>query len=64
MVLTKDSDFLDLVSRHEPPPQVLRLTCGNTSNAYLQELLMELLPRALDLLRNGEPVVEIGGRLR
>jgi predicted nuclease of predicted toxin-antitoxin system len=31
--MTKDSDFVDLVERLEAPPQIIWLTCGNTSNA-------------------------------
>jgi predicted nuclease of predicted toxin-antitoxin system len=33
IVMSKDSDFVDLLNRYGPPPQVLWLTCGNTSNA-------------------------------
>jgi predicted nuclease of predicted toxin-antitoxin system len=36
VVLTKDSDFVDLVKRLGTPPQVLWLSCGNTSNARLR----------------------------
>ena len=33
--MTKDSDFVDLVDRFGSPPQIIWLTCGNTSNARL-----------------------------
>lgn len=33
VVLTKDSDFVRLLEQHGPPPQVLLVTLGNTSNA-------------------------------
>jgi len=33
VVVTKDADFVRLVEQHGPPPQVVWLTCGNTSNA-------------------------------
>ena len=59
IVMTKDSDFVDLVYRHGTPPQVLWLTCGNTSNARLKEILGKTLPAALSLLASGEKVVEI-----
>ena len=36
VVLTKDADFRHLLDRFGPPPQVLWLTCGNTSNERLQ----------------------------
>lgn len=61
IVLTKDRDFVDLVTRHGPPPQIVWLTCGNTSNAYLWGVLAEAWPRAAALLDAGEPLVEIGG---
>lgn len=57
--ITKDSDFADLVDRLGSPPQIIWLTCGNTSNARLQEILSATLPKALELLRAGEALVEI-----
>ena len=59
VVITKDADFPLLLERLGPPPQVLWLTCGNTTNSRLQELLLPLLPKALELLRAGEPLVEV-----
>ncbi len=61
VVLTKDSDFVLLLERFGPPPQVIWLTCGNTSNAYLRALLRGTWSRTNDLLRAGEPLVEIRG---
>ena len=60
--LTKDSDFVDLVARFGTPPQIIWLTCGNTSNARLQEILTATLPEALKLLQSGESLVEISGK--
>jgi predicted nuclease of predicted toxin-antitoxin system len=57
--MTKDSDFADLVNRLGSPPQIIWLTCGNTSNARLREILSATLPEALELLRAGESLVEI-----
>ena len=31
VVMTKDSDFVLLLDRLGPPPQVILVTCGNTS---------------------------------
>ncbi|UKO97725.1 DUF5615 family PIN-like protein [Nostoc sp. UHCC 0870] len=59
--ITKDSDFVDLVERLGTPPQIIWLTCGNTSNSRLQEILIATLPKALELLRTGEKLVEISG---
>jgi predicted nuclease of predicted toxin-antitoxin system len=61
ILMTKDSDFVDLVDRLESPSQIIWLTCGNTSNARLREILSKTLPRALELLRAGEVLVEISG---
>ncbi|MBD2066372.1 hypothetical protein H6F93_02325 [Leptolyngbya sp. FACHB-671] len=57
----KDSDFVDLVDRFGSPPQIIWLTCGNTSNARLREILSTTLLEALELLRSGEVLVEISG---
>ncbi len=59
--MTKDSDFVDLVDRFGAPPKVIWLTCGNTSNARLREILSTTLLAALELLRAGEGLVEISG---
>jgi predicted nuclease of predicted toxin-antitoxin system len=59
--ITKDSDFVDLVERLEAPPQIIWLTCGNTSNAHLREILSLTLLDALELLESGEKLVEISG---
>ncbi|MFE1746632.1 DUF5615 family PIN-like protein [Coleofasciculus sp. H7-2] len=61
IVITKDRDFVDLVDRFGSPPQIIWLTCGNTSNARLREILSATLPEALELLRTGEMLVEISG---
>ena len=62
VVVTKDRDFIDLLARHGPPPQVVWLTCGNTSTAALRELLAATAwPAAARLLAAGEALVEIVG---
>jgi predicted nuclease of predicted toxin-antitoxin system len=61
ILMTKDSDFVDLVDRLDSPPQIIWLTCGNTSNARLKEILSSILPEALKLLQTGEKLVEING---
>ncbi|MEH2114611.1 DUF5615 family PIN-like protein [Nostoc sp.] len=52
---------LDLIDRFGTPPQVIWLTCGNTSNDRLKEILNSTLPEALELLQSGEALVEIRG---
>ncbi len=37
VIMTKDSDFIDLVCRLGTPPQILWLTCGNVTNRNLQK---------------------------
>jgi len=59
IVMTKDNDFVLLLDRLGPPPQVIWVTCGNTSNARLKEILTNTLPKALALLESGEKLVEI-----
>ncbi|HEX7239894.1 MAG TPA: DUF5615 family PIN-like protein [Longimicrobiaceae bacterium] len=59
VVLTKDNDFVLLLQQHGPPPQVLWVTLGNTSNARMKQVLLRTFRPALDLLRRSEPLVEI-----
>lgn len=59
VVVTKDADFAVLLERFGPPPTVIWLRCGNTSNAHLKRLLSRTLPKALELLATGERLVEI-----
>ena len=59
VVMTKDSDFVQLATTYGTPPQVLWLTCGNTSNARLRVILSKTLYDALGLLTAGEKIVEI-----
>jgi predicted nuclease of predicted toxin-antitoxin system len=59
VVLTKDRDLVDLVSQLGSPPQILWLTCGNTSNAKLRAILMRAWPAAAILLEAGEKIVEV-----
>lgn len=58
-VMTKDSDFVTLYHHHGAPPQIIWLTCGNTSNRHLRSILTTTLPKALLLLQAGEGLVEI-----
>ena len=59
IVLTKDIDFVVLLERLGPPPRVLLVRCGNTSNAHLKSLLRMKLRSALLMLQSGESLVEI-----
>ncbi|HEY9864431.1 MAG TPA: DUF5615 family PIN-like protein [Candidatus Obscuribacterales bacterium] len=59
VIMTKDSDFIDLVCRLGSPPQILWLTCGNVTNRNLRQLLTATLPDVVEQLRQGEMIVEI-----
>lgn len=59
VVITKDYDFVEMLHRHGPPPKVLWLTCGNTSNRALKALFEQRLRRALEMLQASESLVEI-----
>jgi predicted nuclease of predicted toxin-antitoxin system len=60
VVITKDSDFINLLERHGPPPKIIWLTCGNTSEDALKQILSSALPEALKFLEAGDDLVEIG----
>lgn len=59
IIVSKDADFVELVSRHGPPPRLLWVTCGNSTNERLRGVFSVLLPVALERLKAGSPIVEI-----
>jgi predicted nuclease of predicted toxin-antitoxin system len=59
VVITKDSDFVQIQERRGPPPRLIWITCGNRSNHDLKELIIRSWPRVRDLLAAGEPLIEI-----
>jgi predicted nuclease of predicted toxin-antitoxin system len=59
VVITKDSDFREMVLRLGSPPQVLWITTGNTSTSFLIEVFEGTLPKAIKHLEAGAPLVEI-----
>ncbi len=60
ILISKDSDFVDLVQRYGPPPQLLWVTCGNAANASLKAIFSAVFDKALAMLAAGEAIVEIG----
>jgi predicted nuclease of predicted toxin-antitoxin system len=60
VVLTKDADFVELLEKHGPPPQVVLVPCGNTSNARLRRLVQMAWPAVVTMLERGEALVELG----
>jgi predicted nuclease of predicted toxin-antitoxin system len=59
VIVTKDSDFVDLVTLLGSPPQVLRLAFGTVSTVARQAKLATMFPEALRLLESGSPWVEL-----
>ncbi len=59
VVVTKDRDFVQLLDDLGPPPQVIWLTLGNSSNARLRMVLTRAFEQAMGLLASGESLVEI-----
>jgi predicted nuclease of predicted toxin-antitoxin system len=62
IVMSNDSDFNHMLQVFGPPPQIIWVTAGNTSNIRMQEILHRHLARVIDLLQKGEKIVEISGQ--
>lgn len=60
ILMSKDSDFVELVLQNGPPPKLIWLTCGNMSNSALQAILKNKLRDAFSLMDRGDAIVEIG----
>jgi len=60
IVVTKDSDFLDLVALHGTPPQILFVTCGNAPNRKLIAVFEDSFTAAVAHLVQAMAVIEIG----
>ena len=59
VIISKDSDFVELVSRYGPPPQLIWVTCGNVTNRQLQIVFSKTFAESLELLAAGQVMVEI-----
>jgi predicted nuclease of predicted toxin-antitoxin system len=62
VLVSKDHDFVRLVEQHGTPPQLIWITCGNTSNANLCNILQATLQHAVNMLNAGESIVEISSK--
>lgn len=62
--MTKDSDFVDLLDRHGPPPSILWITLGNTSNDKLRTVLARHWNRIRAEVERGEKLIEIADERR
>jgi predicted nuclease of predicted toxin-antitoxin system len=63
ILMSKDQDFVKLIELHSTPPKLIWITCGNTSNAALCEILQAALPQAIELLNSNENIIEISNKL-
>lgn len=59
IIMSKDSDFIDLVNHYGPPSKFIWIRSGNTSNESMKKMLTKTLSQALDLLLKSESIVEI-----
>ena len=59
ILISKDSDFVELVLGRGSPPKLIWITCGNVSNANLQISCNSKLREAIKLLEGGDDIVEL-----
>jgi predicted nuclease of predicted toxin-antitoxin system len=62
IVMSKDDDFIQLIEHRGTPPKLIWVTCGNTSNARMRDILSTALLKAIELLQSGENIVEISDK--
>jgi predicted nuclease of predicted toxin-antitoxin system len=60
-IMSKDADFIKLLERFGPPPQIIWITVGNSSNASLKKILGKHFSTILEMLGNGEKFIEVEG---
>ncbi|MBN8442627.1 MAG: DUF5615 family PIN-like protein [Thauera sp.] len=60
VLISKDSDFIELIAQRGTPPRLLWVTCGNVTNRRLREVFGRLFVDAIALLQAGEQIVELG----
>jgi len=63
IIMSKDHDFVKLIDLYGTPPQLIWITCGNTSNNRLCEILNSFLQEAIYLLAQQENIVEISDKI-
>jgi predicted nuclease of predicted toxin-antitoxin system len=59
IIVTKDEDFAQLAAVRPPPPRVLWIRLGNTTNANLIRTLEAHWPDLIAHFEAGAPVVEV-----
>lgn len=63
IIMSKDADFINLLEKFGIPLKIIRITCGNTSNIHMCNILHRNLEQALQILTTGEPMVEISNMI-
>ncbi|MBX2974312.1 MAG: DUF5615 family PIN-like protein [Flavobacteriales bacterium] len=61
ILITKDVDMVHLLHRHGPPPKIVWLRMGNTSNARLKEVFTRRWNEIVALTSANEPLIELVG---
>lgn len=59
IILTKDADFPLLLNRLGPPPRIIWLTCGNTTNAELRSIIARHALELRTWIAGTEPLIEM-----
>ena len=59
ILISKDIDFVKLIELWGAPPFLIWLTCGNTSNEKLKEILSPRLKEIIGMFSHGEFIVEV-----
>ena len=59
IMMTKDADFALLLDQRGPPPRVIWLTCGNTTNAELRNIVAKHAGKLREWIAGMEPLIEL-----
>lgn len=59
ILISKDSDFVELVQHHGSPPKLIWVTVGNVTNANLRQLFTATFKNILTVLAEDTDIVEL-----
>ena len=62
IIMSKDNDFIKLIDQYGTPPKLIWITCGNTTNAKMREILSKTLTKAKELFEKCKNIVEISDK--
>lgn len=63
VIISKDADFIKLLEEYGPPPRIIWVTVGNSSNRQMRDLLTNNFTTMINMLAKEEKLIEIGGNL-